>query len=94
MARYQTKRTELTAITFQELVEHGRAQGVPLYNGMPWSFTYGGQPITHESDTCYLIPTPLGTMKLTPADLLVTDPQGQIYPCQATVFLTTYEPLP
>ncbi len=48
---------EVEAVTFEELVEHGRQSGANTVNGMPWSFTFSGFPITHETDDCYLIPT-------------------------------------
>ena len=45
-------------VTFDELVQHGINQGVPVYNGMPWSFDFFGHRITHENDNCYLVPVP------------------------------------
>jgi len=74
----------LVAITFDDLVEHGRSQGVPLYGTreMPWSFTYEGHPVTHENDDCYLVPTRFGAAQLWRGDLLVTGADGEIYPCK------------
>lgn len=90
--KFRKKPVVIEAITFDELVEHGKAQGVPLYNGMPWSFTYGGQPITHENDDCYLIPTLEGTMRMQREDMLIIGVKGEIYPIKDDIFRATYEP--
>lgn len=56
--KYQTKPVVFEALTFDELVEHGRnSPGVNIVNGMPWSFALDGKHITHENDDCYLVPT-------------------------------------
>lgn len=91
--KYRKKPVTIEAITFDELVEHGRAQGVPLVGtlAMPWSFTYAGQPITHENDTCYLIPTVDGTMRFNRGDMLITGVKGEIYPCKADIFAAGYD---
>jgi hypothetical protein len=61
------------AITFAELVQHGRTNGGNIVNNMPWSFSYKGYPITHENDQCYLVclPREPHTLRLTPDDVLV-----------------------
>lgn len=92
MGRYTKKPVTIEAITFEELVAHGIAQGVTLHDGLPWSFDYRGQPITHENDDCYLIPTLEGTMKMGRTDMLITGVKGEIYPCKADIFAATYEP--
>lgn len=81
----------IEAITFQELVDHGISQGVPLTRGMPWSFTYNGHPVTHENDDCYLIPTLEGIMKMGRSDMLVTGVKGEIYPVKQEIFNATFE---
>lgn len=91
MAKFKKKPVEIEAITFDELVSHGREAGGNIVNGMPWSFDYKGQPITHENDKCYLIPTLEGTMKFTPEDMLITGVQGEIYPCKLDIFHATYD---
>lgn len=53
-----TKRISVKAITFDGLVEHGRANGANIVNGMPWSFDYLGMPVSHENDDCYLVNPP------------------------------------
>lgn len=92
--KYRKKPVVIEAITFEEMVRHGRAQGVPLYgmNEMPWSFTYEGHQVTHEHDACYLIPTLEGTMRFERGDMLITGVKGEIYPCKPDIFAATYEP--
>lgn len=92
--KYQKKPVVVEAITFAELVAHGMASGANMVNGMPWSFTYEGQPVTHESDDCYLIPTLEGTMKMGRTDMLITGVKGEIYPCKLDIFLATYDLVP
>lgn len=91
--KFRNKPVVIEAISFEELVEHGRAQGVPVYGELelPWSFTYGGHPISHESDSCYLIPTLEGTMQLRRGDMLITGVKGEIYPCKMDIFTATYD---
>lgn len=96
MTQYRKKPVVISAITFAELVAHGKAQlkESELVNGMPWAFHYAGQPITHHSDTCYLIPTLEGNMRMGPDDMLITGVAGEIYPCKCEIFDATYEPAP
>ncbi|AFU86512.1 hypothetical protein D869_gp030 [Caulobacter phage CcrRogue] len=92
MALFRKKPVVIEAITFDELVQHGLSvHGAHLVNGMPWSFTYKGQPITHENDDTYLIPTMEGTMAFRRGDMLITGVKGEIYPCEKTIFEATYE---
>ena len=91
MAKYRKKPVVIEAITFDELVAIGKDQMVPLYKGMPWSFTYQSQLITHENDDCYLITTSEGTMKFGREDMLITGVKGEIYPCKIDIFQATYE---
>lgn len=93
MTQYRKKPVVIEAITFDELVEFGVANGANIVRGMPWSFTYAGHPITHENDSCYLIPTLEGTMKMGRDDMLITGVKGEIYPCKADIFAATYEPV-
>ncbi len=92
MALFRKKPVVIEAITFDELVAHGKTHTANIVNGMPWSFDYKGHPITHENDGCYLIPTLEGTHNMTPADMLITGVQGEIYPCKIDIFNATYEP--
>lgn len=92
MGMFKKKPVTIEAITFDELIEYGKASGANLIEGMPWSFEYKGHPITHENDECYLIPTLEGTHNMTPQDMLITGVQGEIYPCKIDIFNETYGP--
>lgn len=91
MGLYRKRAVAVEAITFDELVEHGRQHAKSFVNGVPWAFDYAGQPITHETDDCYLIPTLEGTMKFNRGDMLITGVKGEIYPCKMDIFAATYE---
>lgn len=90
--RFRKKSAVIEAITFDELVEHGKASGAGCHNGMPWSFTYAGHPITHENDDCYLIPTATGTLRFNRGDMLITGVTGAVFPCSPDIFEEMYEP--
>jgi hypothetical protein len=92
MGMWRQKPVVVEAITFDELVDHGKGHTSNIVDGMPWSFTYKGHPITHENDQCYLIPTLEGTHNMTPVYMLITGIKGEIYPCKVDIFLATYEP--
>lgn len=92
MAKFRKRGVLIEAITFDELVAIGVKQGVPLTNGMPWSFNYQSQLITHENDNCYLVPTLEGTMKFNRGDMLIAGVRGEIYSCKADIFAATYTP--
>ena len=92
--KFSKKPAVIEAITFDELVAHGIDSGCPCYDGMPWSFSYLGFPITHENDDCYLIPTPNGTAKLMRGDMLCSqevDGKMDIWPVVKGIFEMTYE---
>jgi hypothetical protein len=100
--RYVEKIKVVEAITFQELVEHGRdycnrhTDG-NMVNGVPWSFQYRGHPITHEHDGCYLVPSWAGTLnstieKFTQNKMLVSD-GGRLYLYEAELFTARYTPV-
>ena len=94
MTQFRKKPVVITAITFDQLVAHGIATGGNVVNGMPWSFSYAGHPVTHENDSCYLIPTLEGIMKMGRDDMLITGVKGEIYPCKRDIFEATYDPAP
>ena len=85
------KPIKIEYISFEDFVQYGRehAEG-ELHNNMPWSFDYKGQPITHKNDKCYLVPTNSGIAKFTPDDVLLTQIDGEIYPCKKDIFEATY----
>lgn len=91
--KFRKQPVVIEAITFAELVQHGRDNGANIVGGMPWSFKYNGHPITHENDQCYIVPTNSGSARFTPDDMLITQIDGEIYPCRLSLFAETYEPV-
>jgi hypothetical protein len=87
MAKYIEKAAAVEAITFNELVEFGKANGGNMVNGMPWSFIYEGHPVSHENDQCYLIGSPSGvSVKFTSDDMLVSAGSGMLQVCTKEAF--------
>jgi len=91
MAKFRKKPVVIEAITFNQFIEYGKKNGGNIVNGMPWSFLYNGHPVTHETDTRYIIPTLEGSHNFTPEDMLITGVNGEIYPCKIEIFEKTYE---
>jgi len=91
MAKYRKLPVEIEAITFTEFIQYGLKHSDNIIDGIPWSFEYKGQPITHENNECYLIPTLEGIHNFTPQDMLITGVKGEIYPCKIDIFNKTYE---
>lgn len=94
MPKFRKKPVVIEAITFDEFVEIGRRanpENAREHGGYAWHFRYGGHPITHENDNCYLIPTLEGTMRFERGDMLITGVAGEIYPCKPDIFAATYE---
>jgi hypothetical protein len=89
--KYRKKPVIIEAITFDELVEHGRQNGANIQNGMPWSWKFNNHSITHENDDLYLISTLEGIMKMTREDMLIIGVKGEIYPCKKDIFEATYD---
>lgn len=89
--KYRKKPVEIEAITFDELIKHGRDVKNAKGNEIPMDFKYKGHPITHENDNCYLIPTLEGIHNMTPDDMLITGVKGEIYPCKKDIFELTYD---
>jgi len=90
--KFRKKPVIIEAITFDEFIAYGKANTDNIVEGMPWSFEYNGHPVTHETDTLYLIPTLEGVHNFTPEDMLITGVKGEIYPCKKDIFEATYEP--
>jgi hypothetical protein len=61
-----------TRTTFDQLVQYGRDNGANIVNGMPWSFSFAGLPVTHENDRLYLV----SDLRMEPGDVLVTAPNA------------------
>lgn len=80
----------VTAMTFDEVVGYGIANGGNVVGGMPWSFSINSVPISHENDDCYLINSPEGTMRFDRGDMLVVGATGELLPCKPDVFAASY----
>lgn len=91
MAKFRKKPVVIEAITFDELVEYGKQNGGNIVNGMPWSFNYNGNPVSHENDDTYIVPTHQGHVHFKRGDMLITQIDGEIYPCKKELFEQTYE---
>jgi len=89
--KYIKNASVVEAITFEELVAHGKKSTQKHTHNMPWIFHYKGRPVTHENDQCYLIPSFNGHLRMTPADMLVTDDKGEMHLCERAIFHGTHE---
>lgn len=90
MATFRRKQYEIEAITFDELVEYGKANSIN-FGEMDGSFRYKGELITVENKECYLMHSVEVTHKITPQDMLITDPNGITYSLPTYIFEHQYE---
>jgi hypothetical protein len=91
--KYRSNAVTVEAITFDELVQHGRTHGANIVNGMPWSFKYGGWHVTHENDQLYLVCKGGETLRVTPQHMLITHDDGDMATCPRDVFGSYYQPI-
>lgn len=92
MAKFRKKPVVIEAFTFNEMVQFGlQDPDANIVDGAPWSFSFKGHNITHESDILYLIPTLEGVHNMTPDDMLMVGVSGEIYPCKIDIFNKTYD---
>lgn len=85
------KKPIVEALTFDELVEHGKkVPGANIVNGMPWSFDYNGCAFTHENDNLYLFVSDGQIMRMRRGDMLVTE-GDDVRPVPFDHFVATYE---
>ncbi len=49
--KFRKKPVVIEALTFDEMVERGRAVATCAVNGVPWSFEINGYAISHETTT-------------------------------------------
>lgn len=69
----------LETVTFTQFVQYGRDNGGNIVNGMPWSFSFRGHPVSHENDRRYIIGNGTSNgLNFTPDDLLVINPDGSL----------------
>jgi hypothetical protein len=66
------------AISFDDFIEYGRQRASDcLFDGMPWAFTYEGHPVTHETNSCYLVGAGK-CVRFTPGHVLIVDADGAL----------------
>lgn len=94
MARFRNKPREVEVMTFQELIEFGKASTDELINGKPISFEYNGHLIQYQNEQTHLINTlESGNCPqiFSIEDMLIIGLKGEIYPCKKDIFEMTYE---
>ncbi len=94
MSKFKERSQTIEAITFDELVSHGIANGANVVNGMPWSFVYSGRAVSNENDDCYLITQHDGILRFQRGEMLVTDDRGGLCVLRGDLFDSHYEPDP
>jgi hypothetical protein len=90
---FRLKPAVVTAITFSQLVQHGREIGGNIIRGMPQAFLYSGRMIYHANDQHYLVTDGARMLDVTSADVLVVDSQGLVSVMSLGQFAATYEPV-
>lgn len=81
------------AISFNDFVQYGRDTGAIINNGMPWSFSYAGRPVSHETDDHYLITLSSGaTVHFTKDTMLVNDGVNALYVLSKADFDSVFLP--
>lgn len=89
MSKFRMKPMVVEATTFEELISYGLTQTDNVYNNMPWSFSFMGIPITHETDDCYIIG---GTDRFTKNHLLIVKGK-EVFIVEKDAFELISEPL-
>lgn len=78
--KYENKSAVVEAITFSELVEHGKAHpNTEVVEGMPQSFEYNNQPVAYENATTYLIANNGDTLRMISDDILIIPQDGKMF---------------
>jgi hypothetical protein len=63
-------------VTWPEFIEYAKSNSPDPH----WSFMYKGKPVTHENDSCYLIPSNEGQMlKFSPDCVLLIREDGSMF---------------
>ena len=78
-------------ICFEDFVQYGLDNSDNVVNGVPWSFSFHGYPVTHENDITYLISSKSGCVVFTPSDVLVIESNGDVYAQNIELFLRLYD---
>lgn len=64
--------------TFDQFVQHGRDNGGNIVNGIPWSWKFHGHAVTNHTETCYLLLTSFGDIKVQPGDVVTVGSDGGV----------------
>ena len=100
MSKVIPKTMVMRAYTFYEFVQHGRDNEANIVNGMPWSWKFHECHVSHETDTHYLINTPITlddgrkhnvTLNVCPWQTVLVDFKGAVAVCDNDVFTAFYE---
>lgn len=91
--KYSTISTEARIFTFEEFIEFGKYNGGNIVDGLPWSFKFYGNPVTHENNNCYLISNPNNYYKFTTDDVLLIFNNGEVLPCNKDLFKKIFKML-
>ena len=76
MYKIKLKEQEVEVITFPEFIQYAKENSPAPH----WSFMFRGKPVTHETDSRYLIPTKEGqTLNFTPDEVLVIRPDETMF---------------
>lgn len=73
-------------ITFENFVKYGLMVSDNIRDGVPWSFTFNGHPVTHENDNLYLITLPDGqTLRFEKSKALFVK-GGELSICNCSIY--------
>jgi hypothetical protein len=76
MYKLKLKAQDVEVITFPEFVQYAKENSPEPH----WSFMFRDKPVTHETDSWYLIPTKEGqTLNFTPNEVLVIRQDGTMF---------------
>jgi hypothetical protein len=90
VAAAEVKPRKIEAIWFNDFVEHGKRVAETLVDGVPWAFSFRGHPITHETDSAYVIPNALlraaGQALFKAGEVLLISDSNELVPCDFQTF--------
>lgn len=95
MSKATKKPVTIEFFTWEEVVKMGLEANPDSIHGegenaRAWNFMFHNVQLTHENDSCYIVPTLEGNHNFTPNDVLIFGIKGEIYPCKKDIFEMTY----
>lgn len=87
-------KSTVEAITFDELIVHGRKNGAVILNKLPLFWYYNKQLITRKDDNCYIIHTSRGKMEMQRGDMLIikfNGFSGEVFPWKRDALYSNYK---